>query len=351
MSESAAAVTLPSTGREVRLVARPEGLPGPEHFEIVEVPLPRPGRGQVLVRNLYFGISASLRMMMSQGAEDVPGVPFPALAPGDVLAQKALGRVVAAGDGSSLRPGDLVSHYLGWREYAAVDEADCTPLGGSELPDPAAYLGHGHTAYAALTRGVRIRPGDCVFVTAASGAIGSMAGQIARLLGAGRVIGSTGSRAKAERLVSELGYDAAVIRGDAEPLAAQLAKAAPEGVDVVLDNVGGEQLAAAVDAANEGARLLVVGTLSGQLAPHGTGRRAPAELDTVQILLKKLTLHGYSADDDPDAEQEWHERSAAWLRDGRITFPSVRIQGIEHAPEAVLDAMAGRHFGTVIVEL
>jgi NADPH-dependent curcumin reductase CurA len=95
----------------------------------------------------------------------------------------------------------------------------------------------------------------------------------------------------------------------------------------------------------------VLGALSGQLAPHGTGRRAPVELDSVQILLKKLTLRGYSADDDPDAEQEWYERNAAWLRDGQITFPSVRIRGIERAPEALLEAIAGKHFGTVIVEL
>jgi 2-alkenal reductase len=335
----------------VRLASRPENLPGPEHFEIVEVPLPHPAAGQVPVRNLCLRISASVRMMISQGAEDVPGVPFPALAPGDVLAQKAIGRVVSAPAGSSLRPGDLVSHHLGWCEYAAVDKAKCTPLGQPELPDPAAYLGHGETAYAALTRGVHINPGDCVFVTAASGAIGSVAGQIARLLGAGRVVGSTGSQTKAERLVSELGYDAAAIRGAAEPFAAQLAKAAPDGVDVVLDNVGGEQLAAAVSAANEGARLLVLGTLSGQLAPHGTGRRAPVELDSVQILLKKLTLRGYSADDDPDVEQEWYERSTAWLRDGQITFPSVRIKGIDRAPEALLEVIAGKHFGTVIVEL
>jgi NADPH-dependent curcumin reductase CurA len=347
MSESA----LARSSREVRLAARPENLPGPEHFEIVEVPLPRPGPGQVLVRNLFFRVSASARMMMSQGAEGVPGVPFPALSPGDVLAEKAIGEVVSAPAGSGLRPGDLVSHYLGWREYAAVDAAGCTLLGGHGLPDPAAYLGHGDTAYAALTRGLRIQPGACLFVTAASGAIGSMAGQIARLLGAGWIIGSTSSRAKAERLVGELGYDAAVIRGDAEPFAAQLAKAAPQGLDAVLDNVGGEQLQAAVVAANEGARLLLVGSLSGQLAPRGTGRRAPVELDSFQIVLKRLTLRGYSADDDPQAQQEWIERCGGWLRDGLISFPSVRVKGIERAPGALLQAIAGQHLGTSVVEL
>jgi hypothetical protein len=103
--------------------------------------------------------------------------------------------------------------------------------------------------------------------------------------------------------------------------------------------------------ANEGARVLVVGVLSGQLAPQSTGRRAPVELDSMEILLKKLTLRGYSADDDPDAQQEWNERSGAWVCEGRISFPSTRVKGIEHAVEALFDAMAGKHFGTVIVEL
>ncbi|QMU76945.1 NADP-dependent oxidoreductase [Streptacidiphilus sp. PB12-B1b] len=341
---------LPPTCREVRLAARPEGLPGPEHFEVVRVPLPAPGAGQVLVCNRFFRVSASLRMMISQGAQDVPGVPFPVLSPGDVLTEEAVGEVVSAPADSGLHPGDLVSHHRGWREYAVLDPSQCTPLDAG-LPDPVAILGHGWTAYAALTRGVRIRPGDTVFVSAASSAIGSMAGQIARLLGAGRVVGSTGSPGKAERLVGELGYDAAVIRDAQEPLTAQLARATPGGVDVFLDTVGGEQLRAAVAAAREGARFVLVGALSGQLAARGTGRSAPVELDTFQILMKKITMRGYSADEDPQARPEWNQRFGAWLRSGEITFPHVRIDGIERAPGALLDVIHGRHLGTVVVEL
>jgi 2-alkenal reductase len=344
--------TPPSVSREVRLAARPEGLPGLEHFEIAEVPLPEPGPGQVLVRNLCFRISASLRMMISQGAADIPGVPFPALSPGDALSEEAIGEVVAAPAGNALRPGDLVSHFLGWREYAVVDAAACKRVDGEgALPYPAAYLSGGATAYAALTKAVTIRPGETVFVSAGGSAIGSMAGQIARLLGAGRVIAGTGSPAKAERLVCELEYDAAVVRGSSTPLAEQLADAAPEGIDVVLDNAGGEQLQAAVAAAGEGGRIILVGALSGQLAPSGTGRTAPVELDSFQILLKKLTLRGYSADDDPEAQAEWLERFGTWLRSGEISFPHHRISGIENAPDALLQTMAGVHTGAVIVEL
>jgi len=177
-----------------------------------------------------------------------------------------------------------------------------------------------------------------------------MAGQIARLLGAHRVIGSTGSQEKANRLVRELGYDAAVIRG-AESIARQLAKAAPNGIDVVIDNVGGEQLQAAVAAAREGARVVVMGALSGQLAKEGTGRTAPVQLDSFQLLLKKITLRGYSADDDPDLRQEWTNRFSQWLRSGSITFPHVISKGIDSAPDVLQRVAEGRYFGTVIVEL
>jgi NADPH-dependent curcumin reductase CurA len=339
--------------REIRLKARPEGLPGPEHFEIGATPVPTPGQGEALVRNLYFLVSASLRMLVSEGAQDVPGVPFPALCPGDGLLGEAIGEVVTVPLGSGLSAGDKVQHFAGWREYAVVPIAQCRRL-DRPLPEPVGYLGylgHGWTAYAALTRGARIRQGDTVFVSSAAGAIGSMAGQIARLLGAGRVVGSTSSRQKADRLVSELRYDAAVIRDGEKPFLEQLLEAAPDGVDVFLDNVGGEQLRAAVAAAREGARFVVVGTLSGQLAATGTGRTAPVELDSFQILLKKITIRGYSADDDPDAQEEWFGRFAEWLRSGDIRFPHTVIGGLEHAPAALRDTAQGRYLGTVLVKL
>lgn len=341
-----------NAGREVRLKARPDGLPDPKHFEIVTLPMPAPSAGEVLVRNLHFLVSASIRQMISEGASDVPGVPFPALRPGDGLLGKAVGEVLEAPPGSGLSPGDKVLHFAGWRDYAVVPVAQCRRL-DTPLPEPVGhlgYLGHGLTAYAALTRGVQIRQGDTVFIAGAAGAIGSMAGQIARRLGAGRVVGSTGSHAKAKRLVAELGYDTAVIRGSGKPLAEQLSEAAPAGLDVVLDNVGGEQLQAAIAAAHEGARFVIVGTLSGQLAATGTGRTAPVEVDSAQILLKKLSLRGYSADDDPDARDEWLQRFGSWLQDGSIRFPHVVIDGLDHATTALHDVARGRYLGAVIVK-
>jgi len=339
----------PGYSREVRLRARSTGLPTAEHFTVVSLPEPTPAAGDVLLQNRYFRVSASLRMMMSEGAEAVEGVPFPALRPGDTLAEEALGEVITAPAGSGLSRGDLVLHHCGFREIAAVPVSACQRVDDT-LPDPVAYLGHGWTAYAVLTRAAHVRAGDTVFVSSAAGSIGSMAARIARRLGAARIIGSTSTLAKGKRLVSELGYDAAVTR-EGGPLLAQLRSAAPDGIDVALDNVGGEQLQAAVQAARRGARIIVVGALSGQLAEQGTGRSAPAVLDSFPILLGRVTIRGYSADDDADARPEWNRLFGAALRAGELQFPHVRIRGLEQAPQALCDVMRGHHLGTVIVEV
>jgi 2-alkenal reductase len=242
-----------------------------------------------------------------------------------------------------------VLHHGGFRELAIVSSSSCRRVDDS-LPDPAMHLGHGWTAYAALTRAARVREGDTVFVSSAAGAIGSMAAMIAHKLGAKRVIGSTSRREKGDRLRSELGYDAAIVR-DGGPLLEQLREAAPDGLDVTLDNVGGEQLCAAVLVSRRGARIVVLGALSGQLAPAGTGRTAPATLDSFPILLQKLTLRGYSADDDPDARDEWNRLFAESLRRREMTFPHERIRGIERAPEVIEAVVQGRYLGVVLIEL
>ncbi|MFJ6655124.1 MDR family NADP-dependent oxidoreductase [Streptomyces sp. NPDC091377] len=338
--------TLPTVSREVRLTSAPEGLPTRDHFTLVGTPLPEPGAGQVLVRNRHFLVFPGLRTLI--GGE-VDGVPLPALRPGDTLFGPAVGEVVAAPAGSALRVGDVVSHLRGWREYALVPAAECAPLDGT-LPDPVAYLSQGSTAYGALTRLAEVRAGDVVFVTGAAGAVGSLAGPIARLLGAGRVIGSTGSPWKAERLVSELGYDAVVLRG-AGSVADQLAEAAPDGIDVLVDTVTGEQLVAALGAARQGARFALVGALSGQMSARRAGGSAPVEIDAFRVVVKGVSLRGYSGADHPDVEQEWTGRFGAWLRSGAIGFPHTRIAGMDRAPQALEELIGGRHFGAVVVEL
>ncbi|WP_328855609.1 NADP-dependent oxidoreductase [Microbispora hainanensis] len=341
----ATTASLPRTAREIRLAEVPSGgLPGPEHLTIAEVPLPVPGHGEVLVRNRWFQVFPSLRTLIAGG---VPGTPFPALHPGDTLFGPAVGEVVAAPADGDLRPGDLIAHFQGWREFAAVPAT--APLGDS-LPDPAAHLASGGaTAYAALARIARLRAGETVLVTGGAGGVGSLAGQIARQLGAGHVIGTTGSPAKAGRMTAELGYDAVVLR-DGGPIGGRLAEAAPDGVDVVVDTVGGEQLQAAVAAARPGARLVVVGTLATQLSPASGGTTAPVELDAFQLIARNITIRGLVGVDG-EVHAEWTERFGAWLRSGAVTFPHTRIAGIERAPLALRELFEGRHVGTVVIEM
>lgn len=335
---------LPRTAREVRIVAAPDGLPTPEDFALTETPLPAPGPDHVLVRNRHFLVFPGLRTLLGGEAE---GLPLPPLRPGDTMFGPAVGEVVAAPDGSGLRPGDTVQHMLGWRDFALLTAADCLPLDDT-LPDPVAYLAQGSSAYGALTRLARVRKGDTVFVTGAAGAVGTLAGQIARLLGAGRVIGSTGSPHKAERLVAELGYDAVLLRGSG-PIAAQLAEAAPDGIDVLLDTVGGEQLAAALGAARQGARFAVVGALSGQLSAGLAGGSSPVEIDSYRLIVKGVSLLGYSGGDHPDVGPEWTARFGGWLRSGEIRFPYTLVEGLDRAPYALPELIGGRHFGAAIV--
>ncbi|WP_299527652.1 NADP-dependent oxidoreductase [uncultured Streptomyces sp.] len=343
---SLAAPGLPRTSREIRLAATPEGLPEARHLTVVETPLPQPGPGQLLVRNSHFALFAGLRTLM--GAEN-DGVPLPPLRAGDTVIGPAVGEVVAAPAGSRLRPGDPVTHLLGWREYAVLPAGDAAAL-GDVLPDPVAHLAQGSSAYGALTRLAEVRPGDTVLVTGAAGAVGVLAGQIARLLGAGTVIGTTGSPAKAERLVAELGYDAVVLRGP-EDFTRRLAEAAPDGIDVLLDLVGGEQLTAAVAVARPGARFALVGALSGQLAAGRGGGSAPAEIDTYRMIVKGLSVRGYTGGDHPDVGAEWNRRFGAWLRSGRITFPYTAVAGLGNAPRAFEELLRGRHFGGAVVEV
>ncbi|MER5350202.1 NADP-dependent oxidoreductase [Kitasatospora sp. NPDC002551] len=345
MPSSSSTVRFPSTVREVRLAAAPGGLPVPGDFALAERPLSAPGPDEVLVRNRAFLVFPGLRTLVGGAFADAPF----SFGPGDALAGPALGEVLAAPADGPLRPGDLVTHLLGWRDHAVGEAAAFTRVADG-FPDPLALLSPGVVAYGALTRATEVREGDVVLVTGAAGAVGTVAGQLARLLGAARVIGTTGSAAKAKRLTGELGYDAVLVRGQG-PIAGQLAEAAPEGVDVVLDMVGGEQLTAAVDAARPNARFALIGALAGQMAPGGSGADAPTVVDTFRLLTRSVTVHGISGQRYTELEPEWRERLGAWLRTGELTVPRTVLTGIEQAPGALSRLIGGDVFGVTVVDL
>ncbi|MEV5482511.1 MULTISPECIES: MDR family NADP-dependent oxidoreductase [Streptomyces] len=334
---------IPAVHREVRLAHQAEGELTAGHFTIVEVPVPVPEPGEVLVRTRVMAVTAAMRTQMTK----VP-LPMPSFVPGQALWGAAVGEVVAA-PGGGFAPGELVHHPYGWREFAAVEESRVRRLDPDALPTPAAHLSQGATAWGALRRAAEVRPGDTVFVTGAAGGVGSLAGQLARRLGAGRVVGSTGSERKAARLRAELGYDDTIVRG-AGPIERQLRRAAPGGIDVLLDTVGGEQLPAALAVARPDARFALVGALSSQLGGSG-GALTPVELDTGLIITRRVTLRGFGLYAHPDLPQEWTKEFGQGLREGSLTFPHALLQGIEQAPRALCELTQGRHIGAVLVEL
>ncbi|OKH98862.1 hypothetical protein A6A06_24895 [Streptomyces sp. CB02923] len=213
------------------------------------------------------------------------------------------------------------------------------------LPAQAAHLSQGAAAYLGVVRVGEVREGDTVFVTSAAGGVGSLAGQIAKLRGAARVIGSTSSQRKADFLTEELGYDAAVLRG-AGSLTEQLRAAAPDGLDVVVDHVGGEQLEAAIAVARRGARIAMIGALAGQL-----GDAPAAKIDPVAVITGDLTLRGASLYNHFDIVPEWTEVFGRGLRDGTLTFPRTVLKGLDQAPRALRELTEGKLTGSVHVEL
>ncbi|WP_406076506.1 NADP-dependent oxidoreductase [Streptomyces virginiae] len=332
-----------TVSREIRLASRPAGTPGPENFQLVTTELPEPGEGQILVRNTWMSVDPYMRGRM----DDAPSYIAP-FALGAALEGGAVGEVVASRS-ASVPVGATVSHFLGWREYAVLDAGAATVVDTS-IASPSDYLGvlgtTGLTAYAALTRTAPVKEGDVVFVSAAAGAVGSVAGQLARQLGASRVIGSAGGPEKTKKLLDVFGYDAAVDhrRGD---LPGQLAAAAPEGIDVYLDAVGGDHLQAAIGAIRPGGRIAMVGAISG----YNATRPAPGPDNLFRAAAHEVTLRGMLVSSHFDLFPEWIGKAVARLADGTLRTEETVVDGIERAADAFLGVLSGANTGKMLVRL
>ncbi|MFI6791644.1 NADP-dependent oxidoreductase [Nonomuraea sp. NPDC050383] len=329
------------TGLEVRLVARPAGLPAPGDFEIAEVAVPDPVVGQVVVRNLFMSLEPGMLMLIA----GVSGLPMPRYEVGEVMYGAAIGEVVASAD-PSLGAGDLVMHRFGWREYAVARAGLFRRVDRNAYSTPSIYLGSGLVAYVGLTDAAELRPGDTVFVSSAAGATGNMAGQIARLKGASRVIGSAGSLEKVARLTGRLGFDAAFDYHDG-PIVDRLREAAPEGIDVYFDNVGGEQLQAAIEVMNPHGRIALCGALNQQ----GKSRPDDGRGDLLSVIGKRLTMRGFTMSDHPDRAPEFDTQFRTWLSEGAIVYDETVIDGLANAPQALLGLVEGAYTGKTVVRL
>ncbi|MEV5238188.1 NADP-dependent oxidoreductase [Streptomyces cinnamoneus] len=333
----------PATSREWHLVARPQGWPKPEDFALREAPVAEPAEGQILVRNIHLSVDPYMRGRMNDVKSYIP--PFQLDQPMD---GGAVGEVVAS-RAEGFAPGDHVLHGLGWREYAVVDAARAAKVDPDVAP-LSAYLGvlgmPGMTAYAGLLEVASFKEGDVVFVSGAAGAVGSLVGQIAKLKGAARVIGSAGSDEKVKVLLDEYGFDAA-FNYKKGPVAEQLKEAAPDGIDVYFDNVGGEHLEAALGSLNLKGRV----TICGMIAQYNATEPTPGPRNMVNILAKRLRVQGMIVSDHEALRPQFVREVGGWIRSGELTYRETVVHGIEHVGDAFLGLLRGENTGKMIVTL
>ncbi|UFQ19203.1 MULTISPECIES: NADP-dependent oxidoreductase [Streptomyces] len=330
--------------REIRLAARPVGAPARTDFALATTTLPdTPPAGTLLVRNLWMSVDPYMRGRMDDAPSYMP--PFELGAP---LEGGAVGEVVASAV-PQVPVGATVVHFAGWREYALVD-ADAATVVDTALAPASTYLGPlgttGLTAYAALTRTAPVREGDVVFVSAAAGAVGSVAGQVARALGASKVIGSAGGPEKTKKLLDTFGFDAALDYRQGG-LAEQLAQAAPDGIDVYVDNVGGDHLQAAIGAIRREGRIALVGAIS----TYNDTTPAPGPDNLFQAAKQEASLRGMLVTSHLDLFPEWIGKAAGMLADGSLRTERTVVEGIERAPEAFLGVLSGANTGKMLVRL
>ncbi|WP_414646325.1 NADP-dependent oxidoreductase [Corynebacterium sp. UBA2622] len=324
------------------LASRPEGTPTSENFRLETAELPELADGQILVRNDIASVDPYMRGRMNDVKSYIP--PFQIDEP---LTGYAVGTVKESRS-EKFKVGDTVRHFSGWRTLALLDDSEAEAVDTDAAP-AAAYLGilgmTGLTAYAGLTAVGELKEGDVAFISGAAGAVGSAAGQMAKHLGASRVIGSAGSAEKIEYL-KKIGFDDAFNYKDGD-VTGQLAKAAPEGIDFYFDNVGGDHLEAAIDNLNTFGRV----AMCGAIAQYNSTEPAPGPANLGLAIGKCLTLRGFVVGQYSQLAREFQERIAPLVIDGSIDYDVTTRSGIENMPGAFLELFEGSNTGKMVVEL
>ena len=336
------------TSREWALASRPVGMPVAENFQMLTNDVPAPAEGQIQVRNTWMSVDPYMRGRMMDRESYVP--PFQI---GEVMQGHTVGHVIASAH-PDYAVGDLVSSMAGWREaWTAAPEMAMTQKlpGGSGLPD-SAFLGiagmPGLTAYAGILRVAELKEGDTVFVSGAAGAVGSAVVQIAKIKGC-TVIGSAGGAEKVA-FVKSLGADACVdyrAAANYDELLAALQTAAPKGVDVYFDNVGGDHLQAAIEIAKPMARMAICGMISQYNATGET----PGPSNAIQIVGKQLQLRGFIVSTHADMQADFIRDMATWIPSGQMNFEETVMEGITQAPDAFMGLFTGKNKGKMLVKL
>ncbi|TQO19467.1 hypothetical protein FB472_1020 [Rhodoglobus vestalii] len=332
-----------TTSTQWQLIARPTGEPTRDNVSPVQVELPELTTGEVRVRNTFLSVDPYMRGRMNEGRSYV--APY---ALNETMGGAAVGEVIES-NAESLSVGTLVQHQLGWRDISQGPADQFTALPNVPGVSPSLFLSvlgiTGITAWTGLTQIAELKHGDTVFVSGAAGGVGTMVGQIARLLGASRVVGSAGTAEKVELLTSKYGYDAAFNYRDGD-VAGQLRKAAPDGIDVYFDNVGGEHLSAALGAFNDGGRAAICGAISLYNATADTGIQNSSNIVTRGLTLKGFTMPSYF-----HLAPQFAEAMRGWLSDGKIAYDETITDGIDNAFDAFTGMMNGANVGKAIVRL
>jgi len=332
--------------RRIVLASRPEGEPVPENFRLDIAAVPQPGPDEVLLKTRYLSLDPYMRGRMSAARSYAKPVE-----PGDVMVGGTVSEVVAS-NVEGLAPGDVVLGQMGWQEYAV------SPRGGLRKLDPAAapiqtslgVLGMpGMTAYTGLLNIGQPKEGETVVVAAATGPVGSLVGQIAKLKGC-RAVGIAGGADKCRALIDEFGFDAAVDHRSPE-MAARLKEACPKGIDVYFENVGGAVWDAVFPLLNDFSRIPVCGLVAQynmtELPPGPD--RTPVLMRA--ILSKRLLLRGFIVSDFASQHGEFQREVGAWLRDGKIKYREDVVEGLENAPQAFIGLLQGKNFGKLLIKV
>lgn len=329
--------------REIHLKKRPEGLPTNNDFSLVSAPIAELKAGEILVKNLWMSVDPYMRGRMMDRASYIEPFAIDAVIDGG-----AIGEVVESNN-PAFTVGSKVAHMSGWREFFITDGEGLQALPDSPIPEQA-FLGvlgmPGMTAYTGLLKIAELKAGDNVFVSAASGAVGAIVCQIAKLKGC-YVAGSVGSDEKARYLKEELGVDAVVNYKTTDNLHAAIADACPNGIDVYFENVGGEHLEAVLNVMNDYGRIAVCGMIDQYNATEPT----PGPANLAQIIIKKLKIQGFIIFDHWDGYPAFVQEMGQWIQEDKVSWKETVYEGIEQAPDAFIGLFTGKNTGKMLVKL
>ncbi len=327
---------------QVLLKSRPKGAPAASNFAFTQTDVPTPGKDELLIRTVYLSLDPYMRGRMSDRESYADPIEL-----GSVIVGATVGQVEQSNH-PDFAAGDFVLSYGGWQTYAVAPGKTVQKLDPKAAIPLSYYLGilgmPGQTAYCALLDIGQPKAGETVVVSAASGAVGSVVGQIAKLKGC-RVVGVVGSAAKCDYIVKELGYDEAINRKTQNLLDA-LKAACPDGIDVYYDNTAGPILEAVLQLINLGARIPLVGLISQYNATE-----IPPGPNLMPLLVKRALIKGFLVGDYQDRYENFVKEVSQWIRDGKLQYKEDIVRGLENAPEAFMNQLKGDNFGKLIVQV